>query len=99
MTSHSLGNNLETTGNRLYTNLKHKKVLLSWSDRRCPICQRFLAKIDKIYCRLCRKKAYYEKDQLERNVPVAYYGMETIRDLIDVPLPRYLRDNLRGCYC
>lgn len=50
----NLGHGIYIRGSRLYrqtwVNGKNKLILLSWIQRRCRICQRFLGKHQLYYC-------------------------------------------------
>ena len=58
MISKNLGNSICTTGYRVFAenHVKGKRVisLLSWSQRRCVKCQRFLSKKQQKYCSKCK---------------------------------------------
>jgi len=57
-----LGNGLYTTGKRLYkescVNGKHKRQLISWMDKRCIDCGRFISGYGR--CPKCSKKYHKE---------------------------------------
>lgn len=65
MTNTSLGDSSVSTGDRvfLHTCIGGKKIskLLTWSQRRCEICQRFLAKHQLKYCVECADKVHEEQ--------------------------------------
>lgn len=48
----SIGNGLSSTGYRTYRNdnKNHKQILVSWIQRRCKVCGRFLSKRQGKYC-------------------------------------------------
>ena len=45
---------------RLYKWKDGKEVLVSWVQRRCKKCQRFLSNMQNIYCSTCARKAFLE---------------------------------------
>jgi predicted amidophosphoribosyltransferase len=46
---------------RRYAKRTNETILVSWIQRRCEKCGRFLSKLQSKYCSLCGKKAYIEK--------------------------------------
>jgi len=62
----SLGNGLETTGFRVYKGSRSNKHLVSWSQKRCIKCQRFLSKFQRKYCSRCTGDyEEYERKRME----------------------------------
>lgn len=55
---------------RLYAHDKNttKSRLITWSQRRCKICQRFLSKKQKKYCVKCAENGYKIYDKSYRSV-------------------------------
>jgi len=90
---------MDSTGYRLYTmnskNGKLFKLLVSWRDRNCKHCKRYLSKHDRIYCKSCSKKVDDEYWKYIRN-EVYNYSRRAIREAIGILLPSYLRDELRS---
>jgi hypothetical protein len=91
----SLGNNIVSSGCRVFeqkhVNGKTTHLLLSWSQKRCIKCQRFLAKHQKEYCAECAKKAEKERDKL-------FYGRHPnyMSYLRDINPERREQDRLRA---
>ena len=57
MKSYSIGNGYTTNGLRLYKDVrigsKSVKILISWTQKRCIKCGRFLGKHGLKYCKRC----------------------------------------------
>ena len=86
---------------RTYT--QHKRggqhELVTWMQRRCKVCGRFIGSHGQFLCKSCsieRRKQREKQYHLERYNQVYYYSFETIRDIIDMPIPTYLQNSLRG---
>lgn len=78
-----LGNSVYSDGFRTYsTNSSHHHRLLTWTQRRCVKCQRFLSKLQKKYCKDCTKIAdkesqrKYESTRPKRLVYIRNYRRE-----------------------
>jgi hypothetical protein len=74
---------------------KHHSVLVTWSQRRCSICNRFLTKKQHRYCKKCGKERIkivtLSRDEMR------YYSIETIRRLIDdISIPTFILDGIGG---
>ena len=83
---------------RLYG--KHSRErLVTWSQRRCEICQRFLATKELRYCKKCAKEGYLKVTKKLNLVTeqVNICSMGTLRELIGIPLSKETRLWLR-CY-
>ena len=81
---------------RTYT--KHKvgqNELLTWRQRRCKVCGRFIGGHRQFLCKPCYIKRH-KQNMFERQDQVRYYSFQSIRDIIDVPIPKYLRTSLVG---
>ena len=95
-----MGNNLQTTGSRLYQRIYHGKSfvckLLTWTQRRCK-CGRFLSKDESKLCKKCYKESR-ELYLFERRVPSEQYSLESIMDFVKVSIPRWLRNELKRGY-
>ena len=57
----SFGNSLESTGNRLFHRewkgkLRGKRSLVSWIDKHCNVCGRFIGHNKRKYCNECYNK-------------------------------------------
>lgn len=75
----------------------HNK-LISWSDKRCVKCKRFISRRHSKFCDRCAIIEHNISTSLERQTPVRHYGMETLYELIEFPIPQYLEHELRN-YC
>ena len=85
---------------RTYTHHKRgQQELVTWMQRRCKVCGRFIGGSKQFLCELCYIKQHKQQNKqshFERRDQVQYYSFETIKDIIDLPIPDYLRNNLRG---
>mgnify|MGYP007070556062 CR=1 FL=1 len=78
--------------------LKGKRVLLTWHQRRCSVCKRFLSIRERIYCKKCfsiHRNVQIEVSHSECRDIVNYYGICTIREVIECNLPYFMRSLLR----
>lgn len=79
---------------RLYSDNK----LISWHQRRCCKCQRFLSIKQRNYCAKCGSQINKENVRhLLREGRNIYhqYTIQTIIDIIKIPLPQPIRLKLR----
>ena len=80
---------------RIYTHYKRNKYrLATWMQRRCKVCGRFIGLNRNFLCKSCNIKRH-EQGNLER-YQVYHYSLETIRDVINIPIPGYLCNSLRS---
>lgn len=91
MSQKYIGNNAVSTGYRVYECHTHK--LLSWIDRRCVKCKRFLSKRQVKYCAKCapieqRKLSNQLKKERERNNPI-YKEEHKLRDIVRLHPDRF----------
>ena len=73
----------------------------TWGNKICHICKQFITtKLPKQkLCNKCYKKIHAIQSEVNHDEcrnPVLYYGMQTIRELIDFPLSQELSSNLRN---
>jgi hypothetical protein len=97
-----LGNGLEVTGSRAYQIISHGKdniehKLLTWSQRRCKKCQRFLSKKEIKLCKRCYNKLS-KLWHFERDTPTKQYSLKSIENFIEVSIPIWLREELKRGY-
>jgi PHP family Zn ribbon phosphoesterase len=63
----SIGNNIESDGYRTRTNKsingKMTKILVSWTQRTCSRCHRFLSKEDHKFCSRCVELGVYRRNR------------------------------------
>ena len=81
---------------RLYG--KHaRKQLLSWIQRRCIDCKKFLSRRERKYCKVCAERHYREQVFHGKDIynQVIYYSRRTIRELIKTPIPVKLCDDIK----
>ena len=69
MPSKYLGNNFWTTGTRLSLSSHHiegKKgsVLVTWSDRKCEVCHKFIGGGKQKLCEKCYQKRHSEQNSV-----------------------------------
>jgi len=64
--------------------------LISWVQRKCTICKKYLSKDQVLFCSKCKKEDYKEKIFIKRQVE--QYDISSL----NISLNRKLRDNLRG---
>lgn len=95
------GNTTYTTGLRIYKRIvingEKKFILLSWIQRQCIICGRFLDKRSKLYC---KRHGYVSKIRSNKfthliNNICRQYSMLSIRKLCKFPISRYFRKLLQ----
>jgi hypothetical protein len=106
MPSKYLGKSFWSTGTRLSLmghtiEGKRTSTLITWSDRKCEVCHKFIGGGKQKLCTKCYQKVHSKQNKInhrELRDNVNFYGMQTIRELSEFPLPHYLRSNLR-CYC
>jgi hypothetical protein len=78
---------------RRYKDVKGKHLLSTWIQRRCKVCGKFIGGVKQFLCTDCYKDSYEECMVIKRNVEK--YGMDSVREFINIEIPRKLRDNLR----
>ena len=84
---------------RLYNiNKEGKKILLSWIQRRCKFCKRYLRKHQKVFCDACAQKVkvqQIEDHHLTVRKGLRYYILESVREIVKLPLPTFIQLILR----
>lgn len=84
-----MGLNKRVNYRRYIQHHRNKPVeLLTWIQRRCIICQRFLSKKQQKYCFRCSKKVIYLKNV--RRSQKRKYSKNIIRELVNIKIPRFL---------
>jgi len=87
MTTKSLGNSCYSAGNRVFLSTwkDGKKIirLVSWSQKRCKICQRFLSLKQIKYCDRCADKVHREQSikSSKENYP-KHFSKHRLRNLV-----------------
>jgi len=73
----------------------------TWSNKICEVCKRFITtkKPKQKLCDECYQKRHaiqQDNEHFERIEPVQYYGMQTLRELIEFPFPQDFKSYLRN---
>jgi len=70
----------------------------TWINRRCEICKKFIGGTKQFLCGKCYNKKHtiqIENNHLELRNQVEYYGLQSIRNFIEISIPTLLKNNLR----
>ena len=90
---------------RRYTRHKYgeKQVLDTWTQERCVKCGKFLSKFGKICCDKCRAEINMELNKIYQKKIDSYQSirgyirkitLQTIRTILNIPLPRTVRKQI-----
>jgi hypothetical protein len=90
------------TQDRLFKTIKNNEhILLTWSQRRCKICQRFLGVRERVYCSVHRKltEKYSNRSEYCRlysliDKEIRRCSYNTIKNFIGMELPSSYRNKL-----